>query len=101
MEKVELSPRIVIETVARSNKCTPQDYQSFRSKAPGRALSALLCRELTNVSLAELSKLLGLGYPESSANLVRNARKQIAQDKSIEKKYHSLLTKLTKTKKQT
>ena len=95
-----LSPQIVIDTVAGANKCTAQDYQSTHSKAPGRALSALLCRELTNVSLAELSKLLGLGYPDSSANLVRKARKQIKEDKSVEKQYHAIMKKLVKTKKQ-
>jgi REP element-mobilizing transposase RayT len=94
-----LSPQMVIDVVARSNRCTASDYQLSHSKARGRALSALLCRELTNVSLAELSKLLGLGYPSSAANLVRKAKKQITDDKNAEKRYRALKTKLAKTKK--
>jgi hypothetical protein len=80
--------------------CQQMHYRRLTIKAPGRALSAFLCRELTNMSPAELSKLLGLGYPDSSANLVRKARKQIAEDQCVEKQYHAIMKKLIKTKKQ-
>ena len=59
----------------------------LRSKAEGRALAALLRRELTNFSLASLSKMFTLDYPNSAANLVRKAKQDNNEDPKARKIY--------------
>jgi putative transposase len=66
----------VIEVVASMHAVDPQGYVGFRSTAPGREMAALLCRRLTSATLAQLSDRFGLGHPDSSANLVRRAKKR-------------------------
>lgn len=90
----------IIESVATHHKTDRDNYIGFRSTAPGRELAALLCRELTNVSLADLSHLLGLGHPDSSANLVKKARRLIKEDAKQGKRYQKLKQKLLKTENQ-
>ena len=63
------------------------------SEAPyeGRELAALLCRELTGTSLAQLSIAFGLGHPDSSANLVKKAKRIISDQMHIKKNYTMIL----------
>ena len=78
----------VIQAVATMHDVEPQEYVGFRSAAAGREMAALLCRRLTNATLAELSERFGLRHPDSSANLVRRARKRAAESTA----YRRLMT---------
>ncbi len=95
-----LDPEAVIRMVAKAHDCTPQDYQVFRSDSPGRAMAALLTRELTNVSLAELSRLFKLDYPSSAANLSRKASQQNIEDKTVHRRYLKIKNEILKNQKQ-
>jgi REP element-mobilizing transposase RayT len=66
----------VMATVADMHEVEPEEYVGFRSPAAGREMAALLCRRYTNATLAQLSDHFGLGHPDSSANLVRRAKKR-------------------------
>jgi len=66
----------VMEAVAQMHEVEPEQYVGFRSLAAGREIAALLCRRYTNVTLAQLSDRFGLRHPDSSANLVRRAKKR-------------------------
>lgn len=90
----------IIESVASHHNTSQDSYVGFRSSAAGRELAALLCRELTNVTLAELSKALGLGHPDSSANLVKRAKRIIEDDPGQRKAYRKLKQTLLKTENQ-
>ena len=63
--KSQLSPEQIIAFVAEQNGELPESYQGSRATVPGRELAALLCRELTTKSLAELSRAFGLGPAKS------------------------------------
>ena len=69
----------VIEVVATVHDVEPQEYVGFRSAARGREMAALLCRCFTNATLSQLSERFGLRHPDSSANLVRRAKKREAE----------------------
>ena len=66
----------VMATVADVHEVEPEEYVGFRSLAAGREMAALLCRRYTSATLAELSERFGLGHPDSSANLVRRAKRR-------------------------
>jgi hypothetical protein len=76
----------VIELVAGIHGVNPQDYVGFRSTAPGRDMAALLCRRLTRATLAQLSNRFGLAPSDSSANLVRRAKKRERESTSYRQK---------------
>ena len=63
-------------TVADMHEVEPEEYVGFRALAAGREMAALLCRRYTSATLAQLSERFGLGHPDSSANLVRRAKKR-------------------------
>ena len=63
-------------------------------------MAALLCRELTNASLAELSKCFGLSHPDSSAYLIKKAKKMIKDAKPFKKQYNQIKQYLLKTENQ-
>ena len=50
--------------------------------AGGREMAALLCRRWTSVTLAELSDCFRVRHLDSSANLVRRAKKRAEQSAS-------------------
>ena len=95
-----INPEYILRMVAKEHGCTLEAYQVFRSKAEGRAMAALLCRELTNISLAGLSKLFKLGYPNSAANLVRRAKSDIVEQPRARKIYSRIKKNLLKNEKQ-
>ncbi len=66
----------VMATVADVHEVEPEEYVGFRSLAAGREMAALLCRRYTSATLAQLSERFGLGHPDSSANLVRRAKRR-------------------------
>lgn len=94
------SPNMIIEQVANHFGVEPKAYRGFRCSAEGRAMAALLCRELTNASLAELSKCFGLSHPDSSANLIKKAKKMIKDAKPFKKQYNQIKQYLLKTENQ-
>ena len=95
-----IDPEYIMRMVAKEHGSTMKAYQVFRSKAEGRAMAALLCRELTNISLAGLSELFKLGYPNSAANLVRRAKNDIAEQPRTKRMYGRIKKKLNKNEKQ-
>ena len=95
-----LTPEGIIAFVAKQHHCTADDYKTFRSQAPGRAIAALLCRELTNVALADLSLQFGMAHPDSSAGLVRKAKLRIQEDRSESKRYNDIMRRVLKNEKQ-
>ena len=62
--------------VAEIHEADPEEYVGFRSLAAGREMAALICRRYTSVTMAELSERYGLRLPDSSANLVRRAKRR-------------------------
>ena len=95
-----IDPEYIMRMVAKEHGCTKEAYQVFRSKAEGRAMAALLCRELTNISLAGLSELFKLSYPNSAANLVRRAKSDLAEQPKTKIMYSRIKKKLAKNEKQ-
>ena len=66
----------VMEAVAEIHEVEPEAYFGFRSLAAGREMAASLCRRYTSTTLAQLSERFGLRHLDSSANLVRRAKKR-------------------------
>jgi len=66
----------VMAAVAEIHEVEAEEYFGFRSLAAGREMAALLCRRYTSATLAQLSERFGLRHPDSSANLVRRAKKR-------------------------
>ena len=98
--KSQLSPEQIIAFVAEQNGELPESYQGSRATAPGRELAALLCRELTTKSLAELSRAFGLGHPDSSANLIKRARKLTSESQKVNKTHRQQKSEILKTENQ-
>jgi putative transposase len=94
------SPESIISQVANHFEISDETYIGFRCRAEGREIAALLCRDLTNASLAELSKTFGLGHPDSSANLVKKARKLVAGSTKSRNTYNRIKRELLKTENQ-
>jgi chromosomal replication initiation ATPase DnaA len=86
--------------VAAEHEVEASSYIGFRSRSPGRDVAALLCRELTCSTLADLSHEFGLRHPDSSANLIRRAKRQLRESKSFKKGFERLKRKLLKTENQ-
>ena len=70
-------------------------FTSFSDKR-----STLLCRELTTKSLAELSRAFGLGHPDSSANLIKRARKLTSESQKVNKTHKQLKSEILNTENQ-
>ena len=96
----QLSPEFIISFVAKQSGQTLDDYRAFRSKAKNRDIAALLCRNLSNKSLAELSDAFGLKHPDSSSNLIKRAKLRIKECKHSQKCYDKLKANLAKTENQ-
>ena len=94
-----IEPEYIMRMVVKERSSPMDAYQVFRSKAEGLAMAALLCRELTNISLAGLSELFKLGYPNSAANLVRRAKSDIAEHPRTKRMYGRIKKKLNKNPK--
>ena len=90
----------IIEFVAAEHGVEASSYVGFRCDSPGRETAALLCRELTRTTLAQLSTEFGLRHPDSSANLVRRAKKQLNESKPFKLKVEKTKRKLLKTENQ-
>ncbi len=90
----------ISQFVADAHEVERSAYVGFRSSAPGREIAALLCRQMTSSTLAEMSKYFGLEHPDSAANLVRRANKLIANSPKYKQKFEALREKLMKTENQ-
>ncbi len=84
----------IMKTVAASNGVNASQYIGFRSPAASREIAALLCRRFTSTTLAELSEAFGLRHPDSSANLVRRAKKREAESTKYRRQVKDLESKL-------
>lgn len=58
----------VVAATAREYGVEPEEYQRFRSVAPGRDVAAYFCRRSTTATLAELSTTFGLTHRDSSGD---------------------------------
>ncbi len=76
----------IMELVAVKHQVNSSHYVGFRSSAPGREMAALICRRFTSSTLAELSTAFGLGHPDSSANLVRQAKRRESKSANYRKR---------------
>jgi len=94
------TPEWIISQVAIQFDVSPDAYVGFRCRCEGREIAALLCRELTNASLAELSTAFGLAHPGSSANLAKNAKQLHGDSKKYKNNYHRIKERLLKTENQ-
>ena len=90
----------IINFVASENGVESSTYVGFRSHSPGRAMAALLCRELTRTTLSSLSVEFGLNHPDSSANLVRKAKKKYQESAAFRKRVECIKKKILKTENQ-
>lgn len=90
----------IMQHVACEYGVETSDYVGFRSVAAGREIAAYLCRQLTSSTLAELSDAFGLRHPDSSANLIRRAKKQIHASTSYRRKVEALQKQFLKTENQ-
>jgi len=91
------TPEWIISQVANQFDVSPDAYVGFRCRCEGREIAALLCRELTNASLAELSTAFGLAHPDSSANLAKKAKQLLGDSKKYKNNYHRIKETLLKT----
>ncbi|HMP78096.1 MAG TPA: transposase [Pirellulaceae bacterium] len=94
------TPEWIISQVASHFGKTPDDYFGFRCRSEGREIAALLCRELTGVSLADLSTAFGLTHPDSAANLAKKAKRLVGECKKYRDNYHRIKQTLFKTENQ-
>gem|GEM_PF-1979877 len=94
------TPELIISQVANQFDVSPDAYVGFRCRSEGREIAALLCRELTNASLAELSTAFGLAHPDSSANLAKKAKQLLGDSKKYKNNYHRIKETLLKTENQ-
>lgn len=94
------SAKEIIEFVAVEHGVEPSSYFGFRSQSPGRDLAALLCRELTRTTLSSLSDAFGLNHPDSSANLVRRAKKHYNDSAPFRRKVDRIKKEILKTENQ-
>lgn len=90
----------IMDFVATEYEVECSQYTGFRSSAPGREIAALLCRQLTTCTLAELSNALGLKHPDSSANLTRRAMNRLGKSTSYRKRFDAIKERLLKTENQ-
>lgn len=90
----------VMATVADMHEVEPEEYVGFRSLAAGREMAALLCRRYTSATLAQLSERFGLGHPDSSANLVRRAKKREQESALFRRQIALAESQLVKTENQ-
>ena len=75
-------------------------YVGFRCQAPGREMAALLCRRFTSSTLAELSKAFGLRHNDSSANLVRRAKRMEVESRKYRDRIEEIEQLIVKTENQ-
>ncbi len=84
----------ILDVVAQTYGVKSKEYVGFRSGAAGRDVAALLCRRFTGCTLSELSTALGLGHPDSSANLVGRAKAREAKSPRLRHQIKNLETRL-------
>ena len=80
----------IMELVADEHQVDRAQYVGFRSSAPGREMAALICRRFTSSTLAELSTAFGLGHADSSANLVRQAKRRESKSATYRKRIQEI-----------
>ena len=71
----------ILAAVANYHAVNVEDYQRFRSQAPGRDLAAWLCRKWTGATLRALGPHFGLEGVDSVSNLVRRAEQRYTESR--------------------
>jgi REP-associated tyrosine transposase len=93
--------RAVLAAVAEHFGVAPERLLEQRSGEMSRDLAAWLARELTPVTLRELSTALGLTHPDSVRNLIRRADRALTGSRSLRNQIDAIRRSLAKTENRT
>ncbi len=91
--------RAVLAAVAEHYGIAVDSFLQKRSGALSRDLAAWLARELTPVTLRELSPAFGLTHPDSVRNLIRRIDHAILGSRALRNEIEALRRRLPKTEK--
>ena len=89
--------RAVLEDVAEHYGIAADSFLRQRSGAVSRDLVARLARELTPVTLRELSAAFGLTHPDSVRNLIRGADRALLGSRLLRGEIEAIRHRLPKT----
>ena len=89
--------RAVLAAVAEHFGVAPERLLEQRSGEMSRDLAAWLARELTPVTLRELSTALGLTHPDRVRNLIRQADRALLGSRSLRNQIDAIRRSLAKT----
>ena len=92
--------RAVLAAVADHYGIAVDSFLQQRSGAVSRDLAAWLARELTPVTLRELSAAFGLTHPDSVRNLIRRADRALLDSRPLRDQIEAVRHRLPKTGKQ-
>jgi hypothetical protein len=92
--------RAVLAAVAEHFDLEPENLRRQRSGEVSRDLAAWLARELTPVTLRELSTAFGLTNPGGAENLIRRANRAMLESASLRRKVDAIRSTLAKIKNQ-
>jgi REP element-mobilizing transposase RayT len=88
--------KAVLAAVAEHFDLEPQNFRRQRSGEVSRDLAAWLARELTPVTLRELSTAFGLTNPGSVENLIRRANRALLESASLRREVDAIRSSLAK-----
>jgi len=91
--------RAVLAAVAEHYGIAVDSFLQKRSGALSRDLAAWLARELTPVTLRELSPAFGLTHPDSVRNLIRRIDHAILGSRALRNEIEAIRRRLPKTEK--
>ena len=89
--------RAVLAAVAEHYGIAAESFWRQRSGAVSRDLAAWLARELTPVTLRELSAAFGLTHPDSVRNLIRRADRALLGSRLLRDEIEAIRHRLPKT----
>jgi hypothetical protein len=89
--------RAVLAAVAEHYGIAAESFLRRRSGAVSRDLAAWLARELTPVTLRELSVAFGLTHPDSVRNLIRRADRALLGSRPLRGEIEAIRHRLLKT----
>ncbi len=89
--------RAVLAAVAEHYGIAVDSFMQKRSGAVSRGLAAWLARELTPVTLRELSSAFGLTHPDSVHNLIRRVDLALPGSRALRNEIEAIRHRLPKT----
>ncbi len=91
--------RAVLAAVAEHYEIAVDSFLQQRSGAVSRDLAAWLARELTPVTLRELSAAFGLTHPDSVRNLIRRADRALLGSRALRNEIEAIRHRFPKNEK--